>query len=95
MKTAEQRADEVADLMGVGKYDDDTRNRIALSFKEHARDQRHLCAEAVAARGVSVNGFTPAGELTVDPEVALHGALAATVNAPAPGQKTTPVQENG
>lgn len=76
MKSAEDRADYIADLCGVGKNDTRKRDEIRLSFAQHARDQRHQCATAV---------LDTADDWGVLAAEILNRAHAAVMNARAPG----------
>lgn len=47
MKTARERAQEVLAIIDDGDLTTDAAlYKITLAFKEYARDQRHICAEA-------------------------------------------------
>lgn len=73
MKSAIERAIEFLDAHGLGAG----HVALGLSFMEHARDQRHLCAEAVNYSGVGL----------YDARAVADAAHAAAMNAPAPGEK--------
>lgn len=47
MKSAEERAKDIADHLGLGKHDTMTRDYIRVQILEAFRDQRHACAEEV------------------------------------------------
>ena len=80
MKGARERVEEAWASLGllgiVGHVNLDAYSKWAreteLSFKEHARDQRHLCAEATQAALVNFRHKAD--------------AHAAVLNAPAPGE---------
>lgn len=71
MQTAAERAKQVADCLGVAADDMETRDYLRVMFLEHARDQRHICAEEV---------------LKLDDEKAADAAHALVMNARAPGE---------
>lgn len=82
-KSAKERAEEVAGLAGIPHTVGSAfLASVERLFKEHARDQRHLCAESVPA---------PYEAPTVRPNPldahsdALLSAFAAVMNAPEPG----------
>lgn len=74
MKSARDRAEEAAEAtrMGGGAG---TLALLEMMFKEHARDQRHLCAESVLDRTFADSSYRVAD--------AIHEAV---LNAPAPGE---------
>ncbi len=86
MKSARQRTlDALAEtgLTPSHRYYLAIADAVELMFKEHARDQRHLCAEAVTVAMSSPEA----------PAVLFHASAAsishgAAMNAPAPGEDT-------
>jgi hypothetical protein len=80
MKSARERAEELAEFFAPreGWAFSPLAERIEVSFKEHARDQRHLCAEA--ALTVELYGERPEGSA-----LTRHDAHVAVMNTPAPG----------
>lgn len=79
MKTAEERAADFINERCNGLFNPDgvVAMQLARSFKEYARDQRHLCAERVQ------------DELAVyeHPSVTCDTAHNAVMNAPEPGKE--------
>ncbi len=81
MKTAEERAAEACDVAhSAGVPRAERVARIARMFKEYARDQRHLCAEAVT--GLAAEGERARAGM----EPNLYDAHAAVMNTPFPGE---------
>jgi hypothetical protein len=71
----------------------DVRQRRALlqEFKEVARDQRHQCAEAVAAAGVAhTTDYSRIPNVEWDAFATADRAHAAVMNAPEPGAAPHP-----
>lgn len=87
MKSARECAEEAySEVHVIGS--DAAIDVLERLFKEHARDQRHACAEAVCA--IDVTYPLLRGTARVDMEAACDHALsdahAAVMNAPAPGE---------
>lgn len=83
MKSAKEHAQQVAGWAGLP----DTVGSafvelVERSFREHARDQRHLCAEAVPAPN---DAYTVRSNPLNAQQDALNAAHAAVMNAPEPG----------
>jgi hypothetical protein len=79
MKSARERAEW---FVGYTREhpDEDATWRLIAEFKEHARGQRHLCAEAVSASDEGHGfGFVAASSVA-------DRAHALAMNAPAPGE---------
>lgn len=82
-KSAEQRALDVAGM--CGREDDAEFVRyVACRFREHARDQRHLCAESIPNESEPVLVHPSPPQAHAD---ALNAACAAVMNAPEPGKR--------
>jgi hypothetical protein len=80
MKSARERAEEAANAAGIRLRDSTRRafvSRTETAFKEHARDQRHLCADAVSAYAATWEG---------DYGEAVIAASGEAMCAPAPGE---------
>jgi hypothetical protein len=92
VKTARERAYEAAGLVELfpsSRYYLPFVDAVELSFKEHARDQRHLCAEAVQWLA---DGFADGED--ADPGLLADRAHSIAMNAPAPGHvRTTALDE--
>lgn len=91
MKSAQHRAEDSAEAAGLTPSSPgwlplvDT---LRLSFEEHATDQRHLCADDVAALDTGSSYSGTAGVLHREAsENMRYDAHAAVMNAPAPGQR--------
>lgn len=73
MKTAEERAAELAAMPGSGTPE------VVRALKEYGRDQRIVCASAVTESAPANDSYEP-----VD---VLAAAESAALNAPAPGEQ--------
>lgn len=81
MKSAEERAQELLTALGVA-WSSDTLKRVALTFKEYAHDQRHVCAEAV----LGIAGKDVAPHLRIVHEAFANEAHMRSMNTPFPGE---------
>lgn len=79
MMNARELAVRACEIGNTVEPRDERLKRLEALFQQHARDQRHLCAEAVAQHAAPVAARFVAGHVTME-----H-AHAAVMNAPAPG----------